>query len=113
MKGIEAGYEPSTPLQEDEDGHDFCELKLQNLNSWQTCHLRRLLIVDTIVFFVSVLLLFTIYIRSTPSTPKFIKKLSSYSPAREAFNVCIRYFQSLVIHGPTLAQSKFVEISML
>jgi len=90
MKGIEAEYEkvfpdePSPLLLEDDNGHNLFEVKQQNLRSRQACQLKRLLIANSIIFLGSALLLFTTYVRTTPSTSKFVEKFSSYSPAREA-----------------------------
>jgi hypothetical protein len=90
MKGMGAGYdkvssnEPSGPLHGDEDGYDLFELKQGDLLSPQMYQFKRLLIANSIVSFVSALLLVATSIRNTPSTSKFVENFSSYSPAREA-----------------------------
>ena len=69
---------------EDDEDLDLLELKHQNLQSLQTHRLKRLLTANSILFCASALLLATTYIRSTPSSAKFVQKFSSYSPAQEA-----------------------------
>lgn len=88
MKGIESVYdkvssdESSATLSEDEEY--LFELNQQNLQTLQTRPYKGLLIANSLLFCVSIFLLATTYIRSTPRTAQFVKKFSSYSPAREA-----------------------------
>jgi hypothetical protein len=90
MKDLEPIYdkassdEDSPNLAEDEEDLNLFELKQQNLRSLQTHRSKHLLIANSILFCVSAILLARTYIRSTPSTPQFVEKFSSYSPAREA-----------------------------
>ncbi|KAN0117761.1 hypothetical protein V8E51_003738 [Hyaloscypha variabilis] len=65
----------SSTLGGEEDNHELF-VKQQ--------HLKVLLIANSVLFYVSALLLFTTYVRNTPRTAKFVEKYSSYSPAREA-----------------------------
>lgn len=74
----------SSSTLEDEKDFDPFELKQQHLQTLQTQHFRRLLVANVVLFCVSALLLATTYIRSTPSSSKFVEKFSSYSPARKA-----------------------------
>ncbi|KAE9377295.1 hypothetical protein N431DRAFT_542655 [Stipitochalara longipes BDJ] len=72
----------STTLGGEEEDHQLF-IKQQHLVT-QTHRFKALLVANSILFCVSAMLLFTTYVRSTPSTLKFVEKFSSYSPAREA-----------------------------
>ena len=72
----------SSTLGGEEDNHELF-VKQQHLVT-QTHRQKVLLIANSVLFYVSALLLFTTYVRNTPRTAKFVEKYSSYSPAREA-----------------------------
>lgn len=90
MKDFEPIYDKvpsegaSTTFGEEEEGNDLFDLKQQYLHSLQTQRFTRLSIANLVLFCLSAILLISTYIRSTPSTSRFVEKFSSYSPARDA-----------------------------